>query len=145
VTKLLADTLEKSPNVDADDVSAELRSMQGLGSALIAGGHLEKSPLVVMDGDLRLEIRIATGDSALEIEENLNPIPGGGSATAAWAMHVPAPVPLAAAVREAVRGCAHVTSEPAPAESSSSATSTAPRIGAPVLNLAAIERLRNQT
>jgi hypothetical protein len=111
VVQLLADTLERSPSVEDGSVRAALAPLAGLGTALVAGGHLEKTPLILSDAALEVEIRVVTSDAALTIEENLNPVPGGGSTTKDWTLYLPAPAPLADAARTAVEDCGHVTTE----------------------------------
>jgi hypothetical protein len=111
VVQLLVDTLEKSPSIGADTVREELAPLAGLGTALVAGGHLERTPLMLSDEALDVEIRVVTSDAALTVEENLNPLPGGASATTDWTLYLPAPTSLAEAARTAVEDCAHVTTE----------------------------------
>lgn len=110
--QLISDTLERSPNVGEGTVQAELEPLSGLGAALIGGGHLEASPLVLSDASLDVEIRIVTSDAALAVEENLNPIPGGASATSDWSLYIPAPAHLTDAVRGAAANSKHITTEP---------------------------------
>ena len=54
VSTLLADTLERSPNVSAGSVTETLVPLAGLGPALIAGGHLDSRGLVLVDVGLHL-------------------------------------------------------------------------------------------
>lgn len=109
--QLLVDTLERSPHIPEGSVQRELAPLSGVGTALVAGGHLEKTPLLLTDSALQVEISIVTADSALDIEENLNPVPGGAAATSDWSLYVPAPAALGDAVRSAVASCPHATSE----------------------------------
>ena len=73
----------------------------GAGRMLIAGGHLDEQPLVLVAGDLHCEIKTVSGTAAFTVEENLNPIPGAASA-ASFTIHLPSPVPLADVVSDAV-------------------------------------------
>ena len=114
VSTLLADTLESSPSVPAGSVAKELAPFKGLGPALIAGGHLESRGLVLVDEGLHLTIIVMTADAALGIEENLNPVPGGVSATDGWTLYLPAVEPLDAAVAAAVKESSHLSTSTPP-------------------------------
>jgi hypothetical protein len=115
VTKLLVDTLERSSSVPAGSVGKELALLKGLGPALIAAGHLESKGLVLVDTGLHLAIRVLTADAALEVEENLNPVPGGASATDAWTLYLPSASPLNGAVEAAIKNSKHLKTEAPPA------------------------------
>jgi hypothetical protein len=114
VTKLLSDTLERSPNVPDGSVAAELEVLAGLGPALIAGGHLEKDGLVLVDEGLHLTIKVLTGDKALEVEENINPVPGGATATDQWMLYLPTPAALSASISAAAERSAHLSTDSPP-------------------------------
>jgi len=75
---------------------------------LTAGGHLEKSPLVLVAGELFLEISTVSGSDALKLDENLNPVPGGSSVED-WKLHLPQCEPLAKLVRQATKGNDHLS------------------------------------
>lgn len=109
LSKLLVDTLERSPAVPAGSVARELAPLNGLGPALIAGGHLESTGLVLVDNGIHLTIVFVTGDRALEVEENLNPVPGGTSATDGWTLCIPSVGPLDRSVAAAVKGSSHLS------------------------------------
>lgn len=114
VTRLLADTLERSDAIPEASVEASLARMGGLAAALIAGGHFDATPLVLVDKGLHVSIRVVRGDQALSVQENLEPIPGGASATAEWVLHMSAPTHLAGALTAAAEGNSHVSTSPAP-------------------------------
>jgi hypothetical protein len=114
VCKLLADTLERSPSIPAGSVTQELAPLNGLGPALIAGGHLESKGLVLVDEGLHLTIVVMTADAALGIEENLNAVPGGGGATDAWTLYVPSVGPHDAAIAAAVKHSQHLSGSTPP-------------------------------
>ena len=114
VTTLFADTLERSPEVPAGSVCAELAALDGLGPALIAGGHLESNGLVLCDAGLHVTVTVVTADAALEVKENLNPVPGGASATNGWMLHLPLPGALDASVATAAKRSSHLSVEPPP-------------------------------
>ena len=114
VSRLLADTLETSASIPAGSVLKELAALNGLGPALIAGGHLQSKGLVLVDQGLHLTILVATADAALEVEENLNPVPGGAGATTGWVLYVSAAGPLKAAVIAATETSAHLSANTPP-------------------------------
>jgi hypothetical protein len=115
VSTLLADTLERSSSVPTGSVGMELAPLKGIGPALIAGGHLESNGLVLVDTGLHLTIRVLTADAALDLEENLNPVPGGASATDGWTLYLPSAGPLDSAVEAAVKKSTHLTTDAPPA------------------------------
>ena len=114
VSTLIAKTLERSPKIPTGSVVGELAALDGLGPALIAGGHLESDGLVLCDTDLHVTIRVVTSDAALAVRENLNPVPGGGSATDAWMLYLPSPGPLDASVANAAKRSSHLSVEVPP-------------------------------
>ena len=118
VTTLIADTLERSPAVPAGSVGVELAALDGLGPALIAGGHLESKGLVVCDVGLHVTVTVVTADAALEVKENLNPVPGGASATDRWMLYLPLPGALDASVEAAAKRSSHLSVEPPPKSAS---------------------------
>lgn len=96
-------------------MTTELTTLGGLGSALIAGGHLESTGLVLVDVGLHLTVCVATGDAALRVDENLNAVPGGASATSGWTLHLPPVEPLSKSIAAAVARSSHLSSaEPPP-------------------------------
>jgi hypothetical protein len=68
-----------------------------------------------------LEIEVLSGNAAVGLEENLNPVPGGGASH--WTLYLPPVEPLAKLVRAAAKEDEHLSAaEPkALAERSSSA------------------------
>lgn len=114
VSKLLADTLERSPAIPAGSVANELSPLIGLGPALIAGGHLEAKGLVLVDEGLHLTIVVMTGDAALGIEENLSAVPGGAGATDAWTLYLPAIGPHHSSIAAAVKNSQHLSASTPP-------------------------------
>jgi hypothetical protein len=143
VMKLIADTLERSSAISDGTVAAELASLDGLGPALIAGGHLEERGLVLVDYGLHLTIAVVTGDRALSVDENLNPVPGGMGATNDWVLYLPSPDPLVAATSAAAKKSVHLSVEsppsapPEPADKSDGSRQSE-------LDLDALRRLRSQ-
>lgn len=117
ICELLGDTLERSSSIERADVEASLAPLDGIARMLVSAGHLERHPLVLAAGELRLEITTVSGAPALSMEENLNPVPGGASANN-WTLHVPQVEPMAKLVRNAVKGHEHLSADEPPTESS---------------------------
>lgn len=115
VAKLIADTLERSPSIAAASVTDALTPLNGLGPALIAGGHLEQKGLVLVDVGLHVTILALTADAALDVEENLSPVPGGASATDNWTLYIPPSGPLEASITAAIKGSPHLSADAPPA------------------------------
>ena len=109
VCRLISDTLERSPLIPNGSVATELQRLNGLGPALIAGGHLEKDGLVLVDEAFSVTIQVFTADAALEVEENLNPVPGGASATSGWKIYLPDAGPLSPALNSTIKGAVHLS------------------------------------
>jgi len=135
--ELISVTLERSDKVEIGSVARELSSFDGLGPALVAGGHLEKEGLVVVDEGLHLTIVLPTADAALDVEENLNPVPGGAGATDEWMLYVPKVEPLAVALSEAASNSEHVSLETPPSDEKPKSVSAS--AGDPI-DLAALRR-----
>lgn len=124
VVTLLAQTMERSPAIETGSVAKELAALDGLGPALIAAGHLGSNPLTLVDGDFSLDIRVETGDAALGVEENLNPVPGGAQLDDEWILHLPTPTPLVSVIETAVAGSDHlVAGKPSNANNAAAKTS----------------------
>ena len=115
VATLIAETLERSPTVPAGSVPGELAALDGLGPALIAGGHLESKGLVLCDIGLHVTIQVVTADAALGVKENLNPVPGGAGATDGWMLHIPLPGALDTSVIAAAKRSSHLSVDAPPA------------------------------
>ena len=116
VTALIAKTLERSPAVPAGSVAGELAALDGLGPALIAGGHLESTGLVLCDIGLHVTIQVMTADAALGVNENLTPpVPGGANSTDGWMLYIPLPGALDASVMAAAKRSSHLSVDAPPA------------------------------
>lgn len=137
ITTIVVGTLERSPAIAAADVTAEMDVAAMAGRMLIAGGHLDRYPLVVAAAPVDLAITTVSGTEALTAEENLAPVPGGASATC-WMVYLPAPDPLADVIRSIIAGSAHLSAgQPA----AGAAAKTAVTTGAPgLIDLAALAR-----
>lgn len=111
---LLGDTLDRSSSIERADVDAALDPLDGVARMLISAGHLEGHPLVLVAGELWLEITTVSGGSALSLQENLNPVPDGAGASD-WTLHVPQVEPMAKLVRTTVKGQDHLSADEATA------------------------------
>ena len=141
ISALVADTLERSPSITRGEVVAAMEAAAPAGRMLVAGGHLDAHPVVLVAAPVHVSITTASGVAATSLEENLEPVPGGASATA-WTVYLPTPDPLGDAVRAVAAGSAHLSAEEAPtdAEPSVAASTSAAGRAAGVLDLAAFER-----
>lgn len=103
ITQLVADTVAASATLSRADAEQAMAAAAPAGRMLIAGGHLDRHPLILVAGLVHCEITTVSGTAALTAEENLNPIPGAAGA-AAYTIYLPAPGPLATVVADAVTG-----------------------------------------
>ncbi len=110
VSELVGDTLQRSSSIERADVDSELEHLDQVARMLISAGHLEKDPLVLVAGELWLEITTVSGGPALTLEENLNPVPSGAGATD-WTLFVPQVEPMTKLVRSSVKGHAHLSAD----------------------------------
>jgi hypothetical protein len=127
IAALIVDTLERSPEINAADVAAVLTIVAPVGIMLIAGGHLDRQPLVVVADPVHLSITTVSGSGASTLEENLSPVPGGASATG-WTLHLPVPDHLREAAKPIVDADIHLSVDPAPTETRSAVTSAGPSV-----------------
>lgn len=138
ICSLIGDTLERSSSIDRDHVDTALAPLDQLARMLISAGHLEKHPLVLVADELWLEISTASGAEALTMDENLNPVPGGGTATD-WTLHVPQVEPMAKLVRAAATGQTHLSADE-PVEKTQTSASAAAGVDIEALSAWAWER-----
>jgi hypothetical protein len=127
IKDLLTESLERSAAVPESTVATALSPLDGLVPSLIASGHLSTEPLVVVAGDLRLNLYAVRGDAAFDVEENLSPVPGAASSPANWRMYVPSPIHLRATVADACTGKDHLISGKAPAATEAAASASGGR------------------
>lgn len=126
---LVADTLDASSSIDRTDVESALEPLDGVARMLISAGHLQKQPLVLIAGELSLEITTVSGTKALTLEENLNPVPGAATVDD-WTLYVPQVEPMAKLVRTAVKGHAHLSADEPAAPAAT--TASGGRVASPV-------------
>jgi len=113
IAQLISATLERSPSISASDVLAAIEAAAPVGRLLIAGGHLDRHPVVLVADSVYLSISTVSGTAAASVDENMNPVPGGATAQK-WKIHLPTPEPLGHLVREAANKSPYLTVEPAP-------------------------------
>jgi hypothetical protein len=122
VAALLRDTLVCSAQVDDAEVDLALIAARSAGLALIAGGHLDREPLVLVGAPVHLSVTTVSGDRALTLDENLD-VPGGASIED-WTLYLPTPQPLSASVRAAAATHARLSTGEPPSEAEHSAQAT---------------------
>jgi hypothetical protein len=110
IATLVADTLDRSPAINRSTVKAALDVAEPAGTILIAGGHLESHPLVLIADPIHLTIRTVSGLKAMDLDEDLGPVPGGISATG-WMLYLPTPSPVADEVRAIASTSPHLSSD----------------------------------
>lgn len=113
ISSLVADTLDQSDAIDGPSVLAVLSAADKAGLPLVAGGHLEKHPIVLVAPPVHLSIFTLSGDEALSFDENLSPVPGGASSKT-WKVHLPSVDPLVSVVSDAVKESEFLTDSPLP-------------------------------
>ncbi len=122
VSQLVADTLDRSPEISRRDIEATLEIARPAGLLLIAGGHLDKAPMVLVAGAVHLSITTVSGDAALQLEENFNPVPGAAG-TSEWTLYLPTPEPVSSEIRRIANGCPHLSAKEPPGSTSATAKS----------------------
>ena len=110
ISTLIGITLERSSSIDREEVDVALEPLETIARMLIAAGHLEKRPMVLVADGLWLEIQTVSGGLALTLEENLNPVPGAAGA-ATWMLFIPQVEPLAKLVRSTVKDQPHLSAD----------------------------------
>ncbi|MEV6963885.1 hypothetical protein AB0M47_02140 [Hamadaea sp. NPDC051192] len=106
---------------------------------MIAAGHLEAAPMVLVSGSLHVSITVATGAAVSSAEENLNPVPGGASATTDWMLYLPNPVSFSTPLASAVSQSSHLSVATPPDDSDRSGEVSSKKS---MVDLSALEGLR---
>lgn len=122
IEELVRSTLAASATIDENSVAAGMSAARGVGRLLVAGGHLDTYPLVLVAPPVHLSISTVSGPRALE-QEVVAGVPGGSTATE-WTLYLPTPEPLGAAVQAATNAHANLSAAEAPLEAK-----TVPRTG----------------
>lgn len=107
------------------------------GLALVAGGHLDRQPITLIAGTVDCTIGTVTGTRAFDVEENMNAVPGAGTA-ADFTVHLPSPEPHDGLVRSVADSHPRLS-----AEQPSTQAYEASAGNGPIIDLAALERLRD--
>lgn len=125
ITELVAVTLDRSEDIDGDDVRRALAAAAPAGTALVAAGYTGSADITVVAGPLHLTIRTVTGADAFkaEAEENHNSVPGAATAKD-WTVYLPSPAGLASLIEDVAAGSAHLSTDSPPAEASTANKST---------------------
>jgi hypothetical protein len=103
ISNLVADTIAVSAVCTRDEAETAMKIAAPAGRMLIAGGHMDRMPLVLVAGAVYCEITTISGTAALHTKENLNVIPGAATAET-FTVYLPAPDVLATVVTEAAAG-----------------------------------------
>lgn len=131
LAELIEVSVGRSEEIASGDISRSLETARPIGTMLIAAGHLDRHPITVVAGDLHLSLTTVSGDSALTLQENLNPVMGATKA-ASWRVYLPTPDPLGDAVRAATKGDANLSADDPPGEAAKA------EAGAPLIDTAAL-------
>jgi len=134
VGDLVRDTLTRSASLEAATIDEALATAKPALLALVAGGHVDRDPLVVVAAQMHLSITTVSGDDALSLEENLEAVPGPASATE-WTLYLPTPAPLTEMVTGIARRHANLSAEEPPDDADAPADRTAAAV-----DLAALAR-----
>jgi hypothetical protein len=119
MASLIEDTLGRSSGVDLAAVKTALAQCAPAVRLLAAGSYLDSDPIVLIAPPVHLSLFTVTGTSALTVDEDTGPVPGGTQVTT-WTLHVPAPTHLADAINAVIAGNPHLSTKPAPGESKES-------------------------
>lgn len=138
ITDLIADTIATSDLLSRAEAQQAMSVAAPTGRMLVAGGHLDHHPLILVVGLVYCEITTVSGGAAFNTEENLNPIPGAVGADA-FTICVPSPEPLAGQVAAAVAGHARL-SDAVPVPESRTASSSKSLVDLDALRKAVTEQ-----
>jgi hypothetical protein len=103
ITDLVADTVAVSASCDRSEAENAMIAAAPVGRMLVAGGHLDRLPVVLVAGAVHCEITTVSGTPALRTEENHNAIPGATTASS-FTIFLPSPSPLKPLIAGAVAG-----------------------------------------
>lgn len=118
ISDLIRDSLARAEKIDLTNVDGALAKASTAFLALMAGGHLDTHPLVLVAGALHLSMTTVSGDGALTLEENLAAVPGTASASD-WTLYLPTPDPLGPMVTKVAESHRNLSVGEAPAETAS--------------------------
>jgi hypothetical protein len=112
IAELLRSTLTRSDKVDPAEVEKALGAARPALLGLIAGGHLDDEPLVLVAPPVHLSVSTVSGDDALTLADMAD-VPGGAGIDE-WTIHLPPADPLGEVVRAATGASTRLSAEPAP-------------------------------
>lgn len=124
ISELIRDSLARADKIDLADVDDALAKARPAFLALVAGGHLDTNPLVLVAAALHLSITTVSGDGALTLEENLAAVPGAASATE-WTLYLPTPDPLGGMVKDVADSHPNLSVDEPPGDSAAEEASAA--------------------
>lgn len=129
ISELVAVTLDRSDDIDGDDVRRTLDAAAPAGTALVAAGYTGSTDITVVAGPLYLTIGTVTGADAFktQTDENHNPVPGAATAKG-WTVYLPNPPGLASLVEDIAAESEHLSADSPPAEASNASNSTSATI-----------------
>jgi hypothetical protein len=110
---LIEESVGRSEQIEAAEIEASMEVARGVGTILIAGGHLDRHPITVIAGELHLSLTTVSGDAALALEENLKPVMGATKASA-WKVYLPTPDPLGSAIKKVTKSDPNLSTEDPP-------------------------------
>lgn len=137
ISELVVATLERSSGIQPAEAKAAMAAAAPAGLTLIAGGYLDRHPITLIAGTVDCTIGTITGTRAFDVDENLNPVPGAGAAND-FTVHLPTPQPHDGLVSRVARSHPRLSAEQPPAP-----TQEASAMRGPIIDLAALERLRD--
>lgn len=114
IADLIRRTLLRSDKVDGSEVDRALEAARPALLGLIAGGHLDAEPLVLVAPPVHLLVTTVSGDRALTLAD-VTDVPGGAGIDD-WRIHLPPVDPLGRVVRAAAAASGRLSAEPAPEE-----------------------------
>lgn len=123
ISELVTETVAVSSALSRADAEQAMLTAAPAGRALVAGGHLDQRPVTLVAGSVHCEITTVSGEQALHLEENRNPVPGAAGATE-FTVYLPAPEPLQTVVADAVAGHPALSDAEPPAHTSSRTRTT---------------------
>ena len=124
IAALVRDTLSRSDRIDTQDADVAIQAARPALLALVAGGHTEKHGVVICAADLHLTINTVSGDGALALDENLDAVPGAGTAET-WTMYLPTPAPVSSLVKKCAETHPRLSTESPPQDSKTDASQAA--------------------
>ena len=115
LARLIEESVGRSEQIQASEIQTTMETVRGVGTLLVAGGHLDRHPITVVAGDLHLSLTTVSGDAVLALEENLKPVMGATKATS-WKVYLPTPEPHGNAIRHLAKSDPNLSTDEPPNE-----------------------------